>query len=76
MCAGYVEKISGEVHGFLRFKQENVRMLIPYIVENFGEMMKKITYVDVFKQLLNKHEQLLEAETRRTGTDKIVTTNG
>ena len=58
------------------FQQENVRMLIPYIVENFGDMMKSVTYVDVFKQLLNKYEQLLEAETRKTGTDKIVTTNG
>lgn len=42
-------------------------------MENFGDMMKKVTYVDVFQQLLNKHEQMLESENKRpAGADKFV----
>lgn len=50
-------------------------MLIPYLVEGFGDTMRKVEYVDVFKQMLTKYDQLQELETRKPG-DKMFTTNG
>ncbi len=37
--------------------------------------MRKVEYVDVLKQLLDKHEQMQDLESKK-GTDKIVTSNG
>ncbi len=37
--------------------------------------MRKVEYVDIFKQLLDKHEQMQDLEATK-GPDNIVTSNG
>jgi protein phosphatase-4 regulatory subunit 3 len=43
-------------------RRENVKVLVPYLVETFGEMMNQVEYVDVFRQLRTRYEQLQEHE--------------
>jgi len=41
-------------------KRENVKALILHLVENYGERLREITYVDTFKNILLKHEQFTD----------------
>jgi len=36
---------------------ENIRMLVKYVVEHFGELLKQIDYVDTYSRLLQKHKE-------------------
>jgi hypothetical protein len=43
--------------GNWNFRSENIKSLLTYVVESFGDLFKGLDYVKTFQMLLLKHEQ-------------------